>query len=421
MNPILKIKNIGPLKDIELEINRVNVFIGPQSSGKSTIAKIISFCQWLEKDILMHQGQNHIDQTYWEQNLFTYHKIASYFDSSSFIDYTGNLVSFTFHTPQDYQISITGDLSKEKMCKITYIPSERNYVAIPNISTLSMEPNYIRDFIFDWLLIRNRYSKETPQNVIGLGVKYYFDKNQGDVITLDNGKNISLNEASSGLQAVIPLLVSLSYSTEWIYNHNQDLSFDKFSALHKTFIKEIYKKDEIPSMLLEDAKIKQITAELFSSLQNVSQGGNIPEDLKDAANLVNRLGKPHSTFMIIEEPEENLFPSTQYELIKYIFSFINSRDENAVVLTTHSPYIMTSINNLIQAGNVITDNELNKEQVSPIIGKDTFIRYNDVNAMAIQNGYIYSIKDDEYQLISATALDTASEIINQDFEKLLDL
>ena len=27
------------------------------------------------------------------------------------------------------------------------------------------------------------------------------------------------------------------------YNHNQDLSFDKFSALHKAFVKEFYKKE----------------------------------------------------------------------------------------------------------------------------------------------------------------------------------
>lgn len=45
----LIIKNIGPIKDVDIKLNKVNVFIGQQSSGKSTIAKIISFCSWLEK------------------------------------------------------------------------------------------------------------------------------------------------------------------------------------------------------------------------------------------------------------------------------------------------------------------------------------------------------------------------------------
>ena len=47
----LKIKNIGPIKEVFFELKRFNFFIGRQSSGKSTIAKIISFCTWVEKDI----------------------------------------------------------------------------------------------------------------------------------------------------------------------------------------------------------------------------------------------------------------------------------------------------------------------------------------------------------------------------------
>lgn len=49
----LIIKNIGPIKDVDIKLNKVNVFIGQQSSGKSTIAKIISFCSWLEKKFTM--------------------------------------------------------------------------------------------------------------------------------------------------------------------------------------------------------------------------------------------------------------------------------------------------------------------------------------------------------------------------------
>ena len=47
----LIIRNIGPIKNVDIELNKVNVFIGEQSSGKSTIAKIISFCSWLEKTV----------------------------------------------------------------------------------------------------------------------------------------------------------------------------------------------------------------------------------------------------------------------------------------------------------------------------------------------------------------------------------
>ena len=62
MTKKLIIKNIGPIKDIELSISKVNIFMGQQSSGKSTIAKILSFCNWVEKDISFHQSfQKYLD------------------------------------------------------------------------------------------------------------------------------------------------------------------------------------------------------------------------------------------------------------------------------------------------------------------------------------------------------------------------
>ena len=37
----LIIKNIGPINEEEFDLNKINIFMGPQSSGKSTIAKLL--------------------------------------------------------------------------------------------------------------------------------------------------------------------------------------------------------------------------------------------------------------------------------------------------------------------------------------------------------------------------------------------
>jgi predicted ATPase len=55
----LEILNIGPIKKVKIDLNKINVFIGEQSVGKSTIAKIISYCQWAEKRILLDQEFNY--------------------------------------------------------------------------------------------------------------------------------------------------------------------------------------------------------------------------------------------------------------------------------------------------------------------------------------------------------------------------
>ena len=47
----IEVKNFGPLKDINLEIKDYMVFIGPQASGKSTLAKLIYFFWKVESDI----------------------------------------------------------------------------------------------------------------------------------------------------------------------------------------------------------------------------------------------------------------------------------------------------------------------------------------------------------------------------------
>ncbi|MDD7038140.1 MAG: AAA family ATPase, partial [Alistipes senegalensis] len=55
----ITIKNIGPLSDTgTVELGRFNLFIGKQSTGKSTLMKILCFCQWIEKKIMTGDEKN---------------------------------------------------------------------------------------------------------------------------------------------------------------------------------------------------------------------------------------------------------------------------------------------------------------------------------------------------------------------------
>ena len=49
------------------------MLIGPQSSGKSTIAKVISFCLWLEKDVLMRRNTDYVSWSFVEKQLLEFH------------------------------------------------------------------------------------------------------------------------------------------------------------------------------------------------------------------------------------------------------------------------------------------------------------------------------------------------------------
>jgi len=425
MKERLIVQNIGPISDVDIEINKVNIYIGPQSIGKSTLAKVISFCAWLEKNILMNQGTSHIDKDFLRQNLLVYHKLTSFFNASSYIEYSSALISFSFHSLNDFKIAVVGDMKRTDMRKITYIPAERNIISIPNISTLSLENNYIRDFIFDWLLIHGKFTNEYQIELLGIGGSYSFDTNKGDIITLEDGKEIPLNQSSSGLQSVVPLLVFLAYGADWIFHNEPDLSFDNFNSLQKSILKSLSKDEELEAKVFEAAiktpAINQALGNIYHFARHHSSEIEANEGMKEIRDLVNHIGKPHSSFFVIEEPEENLFPSTQYELVKHIFRMLDNGNDNKLVITTHSPYIMTSINNLIQCQTVLEESNTTKEELERVMNTRSFISYEDIDALAFDNGRLVSIKDDEFRLISAESLDSASDKISRDFERLLDL
>ena len=72
----LIIKNIGPIKNVDITLNKINVFIGAQSSGKSTISKILCHCQWIEKTCYLNDKEfknyNEVGEFY--KTLVEYHR-----------------------------------------------------------------------------------------------------------------------------------------------------------------------------------------------------------------------------------------------------------------------------------------------------------------------------------------------------------
>ena len=53
---------------------------------------------------------------------------------------------------------------------------------------------------------------------------------------------------------------------------------------------------------------------------------------------------------VVEEPEQNLFPSSQRSILNSLLEFNNSVAENQLIITTHSPYILFPLNNCMMGG-----------------------------------------------------------------------
>ena len=90
--------------------------------------------------------------------------------------------------------------------------------------------------------------------------------------------------------------------------------------------------------------------------------------------------KKEKAFVIIEEPEAHLYPKLQNEVVKFISYFANI-NSSSILITTHSPYILTSINSLYCAGKVLDKNPKYARKVYDIIGSNCAITPQNVTAL----------------------------------------
>lgn len=355
--PRLSIHNIGPIRDLDISLNRINVIIGPQSSGKSTVAKIISFCQWLEKDLIVRQGLEHVDERLLVQVLIKYHNMSDYFRDDSAFSYHGTAISLEY-ADKKVHVSRTEGFGSAPVSKNAYIPAERNLVALPGIASLEWPQFYLRNFLFDWLSIRDRYGRDDALSLKNLGVDYYYrEADRENVLVMPSGQEIHLDQASSGLQSATPLYVFLNYLTDWIYRNDADRSYDKQRTLDMGSARRALMEQagldpgRLDSILSggEAPELKDAFEKMVSTLVDASRGGDASNPLMQRMNaLRSTAARPRFSNIVIEEPEQNLFPATQAGLIYDILAMVDHGRDN-LVITTHSPFILYALNNCMIA------------------------------------------------------------------------
>lgn len=349
----LIIQNVGPIKVAELELKRFNFLIGPQSSGKSTVAKILSTCEWIEKEVETTRNEQAIGNGESFRNLVEgFHKMDSYFDKDkeSYVQYKTDFIEIEYnHRELSIRLNCDADYNRQKIC---YIPAERNAVTLQELQGLELGQTNLRSFLFDWFNAREFYKSNNKMDILNLGVRYYYDPDQlknKDRIEHVNGKtyDIPLSNSSSGLQSVAPLIVMLQYySNQYFAEYDIKKSFEqesKVKQLRSVLTREValeqyktgYKEEEVTNL------VAQFNADLRKGDPNALK---IFEAYEQA---IDRLIIPDRTTFIIEEPEQNLYPFTQVALLETILKLCKNGRAHGCTITTHSPFILNYLNVLI--------------------------------------------------------------------------
>lgn len=395
----IKIKNFGPIREGFLEndgwidVKKVTVLIGDQGTGKSTVAKLISIFSWIEKDLFRSNGST-LRYRKQERNfnsLLEYHRINDYLKEDTVILYEGDAYKIGYQRGQNLDIQKINS-NAYSLPKITYYPAERNFVSSvrqtknSNKQSFKLWSESLQEFKEIFQESKEKFrERETLNLPIGNAVLEYNKLN--DILYVKGvDYKIQLADSASGFQSFVPLFVVANYVSE-LPEKGKEMDEQQ---------RETFKKESVK--ILNDKTYTEEQKRIL--LSNLAAQFNVKRTLN-----------------IVEEPEQNLFPNSQQKLINSLIEYNNSTEGNRLIISTHSPYILSSLNNSILAGEVF---EKTGKSIDAY-GKENRVAFADVSAYQLDNGRIYDIKDYETNLINAEAIDSCSDVINSDFDRLLDL
>lgn len=349
----LLIRNIGPLETAEIEMAKVNVIIGPQSSGKSCVLKIACFCTWVEKKIELAQSVGDFAKNdYFIQELTRFHKLYGYFKKDSFIAYESDFMKFSF------DVSINKfDFEWKKnrwdyfRPKVSYIPAERNMVAaIPNWFDVKLYGDNIQSFMADW--DRARKTCTDFVDILNMGVSYKYDEQtKKDYVKVDDNTTLELTNTSSGLQSLIPLFIHLSYIGN-IHNllneaqsyANRQLGENFLKTMYEELFKKTGKTATVPheTVLRKDGKPQVSASFTIAAIGPYLLEFTNKRFAAECGAIYKRYIKTHHAEIFLEEPENNLFPPTQVRLVDWLLKQTEGDNGADLFVATHSPYMMNA-------------------------------------------------------------------------------
>ena len=394
----LIIRNVGPIKDINIELNKINVIIGPQSSGKSTINKIACYCTWVEKKVSLEQSFDFfMERNSFKDNLVKFHKLNGYFQSGSCIEYESQVVKFSYLYRENIP-HFEGVNQYEYICpKISYIPAERNIVSIiSDWGQVRLPDNNIFNFMSDWNVARKLYNYDNNLPINSINAKYFYDESSDiDYLEVINGKKIKLLDASSGQQSLIPLYVLVIYFTRNIYEKKEKAiktDEQKAKLTAQLLYHSLYSIVEDKAILEDSKRFEEFLDRNFATIEGgkkkLSERGYA--FFNDLQNYFSHYTEINYSSLFIEEPELNLFPSAQKHLLYFIISKIKEK-RHRLFFTTHSPYILYALNNCIM-GWLVKD-KIPQDIAEQLESFKSWIDPNKVSAWQIENGSLVSIQE----------------------------
>ena len=423
----LSINNFAGLKSVNIDVKPVTGLIGPQASGKSVIAKLLYFFREVGSLLpnAVTQGMDGV-----KYKLECLKRFRRYFP----VEDTG--VSDFSITYKSLQESITVNFKAASEAGEAYLVIEWTdfYNAVlEKFATRKKELfGGIGDAEKDVLTAANRTLRDEMDvdisSALGKTAKFeqifipagraFFSQVRETIFSrLESGEQLDPFMAAFG--ALIGQSKNL-LEARGFYGQTEGQTQADINRYN--LLREIFKR-------ILRANLLRIEKQDFLEFEDgrrvkLAQASSGQQEILPLLLLLARffsLSHARGRAVYIEEPEAHLFPSTQKLVVELMASSFRARaGEMSLVITTHSPYILTSTNNLLQAGGLYkTASAETAKKLGQIIPKRLVFEPGEVGFYALGNGAAHNIMDSETGLINAEVIDSVSNEIAVQFDKLL--
>lgn len=332
----IKIKYFGPIKegckenDGWIDVKKVTLFIGNQGSGKSTVAKLITTFMWIEK--VLTRG-DYDEKWFTRKNklknqFLSYFRIENYFpkndsQNKTYIEYVGNSYNIKYeHGNLTIKESKNGTY---ELPQIMYVPAERNFAAnLKKVTSQKLTSESLVEFSEEFFNAKNAMVGSMNLPINNVDIEY---SKLNDVLYIKGEDyKINLRDASSGFQSFVPL-----YLVTWFLSNSVIRQSESSQDLMTSEQRERFRKQ---------MKFIRESDDLTDEQKRIA--------ISDAAKRFNK-----SAFInIVEEPEQNLFPTSQKQMLYSLLEFNNMTQGNKLLMTTHSPFIISYLTLAIKANNL---------------------------------------------------------------------
>ena len=336
----IKIRNFGPLREVDMDLSQLNLIIGLQSSGKSCAMMVACYCSWVEKRIVLRQSAKEFsDGNSFIAGLIAYYHAKGYVWPDTFIAYQSPYMSFEYDNSKvRFAHKWNSKRWSYKRPKVSYVPAERNMISlVSNWDRLETSYDNILDFKADFDVAKKFIKKEN--DILGTGISYEYDEKSGGDAIIVNDVRLDLMNSSSGMQSLIPQFVHLHYLDKCIYKaervekektlSEKQLSYNLLNVLYERVFND-GNKDSGESVIVH-----------IDGKDFVFHDNKMAARFKRNADC---LLKTNHAEVFLEEPESNLFPPTQFQLMNMVVDMLKGKvHKNFFFIATHSPYVLSHL------------------------------------------------------------------------------